>query len=178
MSKKVLRDLFLFSDEDSYKWHKPKNDDLLDLTIEDCINGDFEIWRNAIFFKYLTTRKDGYIISRMMPKIGLFLVFAIAVTVLTLIPTLIRSASTDETVMSLGTFLIVNGIVYGHFLLIYLFYYWKNYDIIKKYNDIKKSINRRKTSKCQKSMKDIANDIIDNNIKLMRKLKLKNLEDK
>jgi len=172
MSKKILKELFIASDESSYDHRYPK-DTHDEPSINNIENDDFRIDRNKYFFLTVEVIKSGQTICWLLPKIIIYLIFSIVFTGMCSLATFF-----GKEIMSLTNYIILNSVFHGSFILSYIFFYIKNFKLNRKYKNIRKNIKYRDRKIQENTMQNIADEIINKNIKLLRKLKLENLENK
>lgn len=164
MSKKILRSMFLLSDVSTYDNKKPYSDPL----INNIENKDFRIDKNMTFFLTIKVKKSGHTISWLLPKVILYLIVSLTITGLLTLGTF----NISDSRMTLNGYIIANSILHGSFILTYVFFFIKNYELVRKYRQIQKSIRNRDKQVDDNTLKTVADDIINDNIKMLRKLKL------
>jgi len=132
---------------------------------------DFRINRNKCFFLTIETSND-IIISWLLPKVIIYVIFS---CILLLLTSLLAFAGRE--VLSSTLFFMINIFNYLLFIITYLVFYIKNFKLVKKYKSIKDKLKNKEKKEKEKEIQDKIDDIIKNNKKTLRKLKIKNLKD-
>jgi len=163
MSKKILKELFITSDESSYDYHYPDNE------INNIKNSDFKINKNKYLFLTIEIIKTNQKICWLLPKVIIYLIFGTTLTIVTSL------AIFSMPHPNFSNYIITNSIFHGSFIFSYIFFYIKNFKLVKKFKNIKRNIKNRDKQFEENKMQNVADEIINKNIKLLRKLKLENL---
>lgn len=166
-SKKMLIDLFLMSDVSTYRRNFP-TDTHDEPSVDNFKNRDFTINRNLILF--LTVEAACGRFCFLKPKIIMYLIIGFVFTAFCT-AALYSSESPDYV-----NYFIIIGIFHGSYILAYIYFYIKNFKMIRKYREIKREIRNRSKRIDENSQKKVADDIIAKNPQLLRKMKLEKLK--
>lgn len=172
MSKKILRDLFLMSDESTYEetmGNSPYASE--DKYVEEIENDDFSIRRNNLFFIFLRTKNGHRMVSWVKPKFWSFLVLTSI-----LFGIIVASLAGEEDFDFIRVVTRFSLIFILPYVITYTIFFIKNYKLIKKIRSIKRYIKNAENKEKDEELKNIADEIINSNIKTLRKMKLQNLD--
>jgi len=115
-SKKILRELFIASDESSYDYRYPK-DTYEEPSTDNIENDDFRIDRNKLFFLTIEVIKSGQTICWLLPKVIIYLIVGAILT-----GSSSAAAFAGNGNLIVPNYIIFNSIFHGSFILTYLFF--------------------------------------------------------
>ena len=112
-------------------------------------------------------------VSWLIPKFWSFLILTSIV-----FGGLMASLAGEENFNFLNVLIRFSTIFVLPFIITYTIMYIRNHKLIKKYRSNKRYMRNSEETEKDEELKGIADDIINNNIKVLRKMKLENINNK